>query len=282
MRVALVGCGHIGGSLALALREAGAASPSRVIGHDASDAAARRALERGIIDELAGSPEDAARSAELVILAVPVRAIVPVAARLAGTSAIVTDVGSTKAGVVRGCEAVLARFVGGHPIAGTERAGPDAADAALFRGRKVFLTPTERTERAAHDQVAALWRTAGAAHVADLDAEAHDRIFAAVSHLPHVAAYALVSAIGGVGHGGRDFVGLTGGGFQDTTRIASTPPAMWVDVFLENRDALLPLIDQLGSHVAAIRAAIVAGDGPEIARLLGEARAARERILGPS
>jgi prephenate dehydrogenase len=233
---------------------------------------------------MAPSAAAAAAGADVVLLAVPVRSLGPVAAAIApvlAPGALVTDVGSTKAGVVAECEATLAgrgRFVGGHPLAGTERAGPDAAEPDLFRGKMVLLTPTPATDEAALAEAEALWRAVGAAEVRRMTPHAHDRALAAVSHLPHVAAYALVATLAARGVG--DLVGLTGGGFTDTTRISSTPPGMWVDAFLENRAEILPLVDALAERIATLRAAIAAGDGATIERLLTDARAARERILG--
>jgi prephenate dehydrogenase len=277
-RVALLGCGHIGGSLALALR----GKVGEIVGHDADTAAATRALERGICDRFAATAAGAAAGADLVILAVPVRSIGPLAAEIAaalvesgGGGAVVTDVGSTKAGVVRAGETALgACFVGGHPIAGTERAGPDAADARLFAGRRVLLTPTPRTDPAALALVQQMWRATGANPIS-MDAAVHDRLMATISHLPHVVAYALAGAIGGA----PELAGFTGGGYADTTRIASTPPRMWIDVFLENRAPLLDLIDHYANHLAALRRAIDAGDAAEIERILSTARAARAGVL---
>jgi prephenate dehydrogenase len=271
MKVCVVGCGLIGGSLGLALRAQGAT----VVGQDRDRAAADRALELGVLDAIG----DAA-GAEIAVLAVPVRSIPACAQALTGlgAAAVVTDVGSTKAAVVRGGEAAFGgRFVGGHPVAGSERAGPDAADARLFAGRRVILTPTPRTEPAALARVAAMWRSVGAA-IVEMDAERHDRVLAAVSHLPHAVAYALAGALGALG--AESFRGLAGGGLADTTRIAATPAPMWVDVFLENRGPLLEALDAFAGELAALRGAIERGDGAAIAALIAEARAARARILG--
>ena len=270
MKLGLVGCGLIGGSLALALRARGA----RVIGRDADRRAAERALELGIVDEI-GDPA----ASDVIVLAVPVRSLAACARELGPLAgAIVTDVGSTKAAVVRSGEALFgARFVGGHPLAGSERAGPDAADARLFAGKRVILTPTPLTDPAARSRVADLWREAGAT-VVEMDAERHDRILAAVSHLPHVVAYALAGALGALG--ADSFRGLAGGGLVDTTRIAATPAAMWIDIFLENRGPLLEALDAYEAELGALRAAIAGGDAEAIGRLLDGARAARARILG--
>jgi prephenate dehydrogenase len=268
MNVALVGCGHIGGSLARALRARGA----RVVGQDRDPAVVQRALALGVVDAAGGT-----EGAELIVLAAPVRAIPECARALAGADAIVTDVGSTKATIVRAGEAALGgRFVGGHPLAGSERAGPEAADARLFEGRRVVLTPTERTDPAALARVAAMWRDVGA-DVATMDAEAHDRVMAAVSHLPHVVAYALAGALAALGV--EELRGFAGGGLTDTSRIAATPAPMWVDVFLDNRGPILAALAAFEGRLAALRAAIEAGDGAAIARMIDEARAARARIL---
>lgn len=277
--LALVGCGHIGGSFALALKRAGAVA--RVVGADADAARAARAAELGICDDVAASAAEAAAGADLVVLAVPVRALAAVAAEVApalAEGAVVTDVGSTKTAVVRACERALAgraRFVGGHPIAGTERSGPDAADAGLFTGRRVILTPTAATDTAAKTVVADLWRAAGA-EVLEVAPERHDRIFAAVSHLPHVVAYTLAGALAPLVH---EVAGFAGTSFTDVTRVAATDPAIWVDIFLDNREALLPILDLFGARLEALRHAIVAGDASAIAHLLAEARATRHRIL---
>lgn len=281
-RLLLVGCGLIGGSAARAFAQSGAVE--RVIGFDHRQKVAESALSLGVIHEVASSLEEVAQDVDLVLLAVPVRSIGRVAEMLAALlpmTTIVTDVGSTKASVVTSCEAALGgRFVGAHPMAGTERLGPEAASEALFRGRRVILTPTPKTSAHAQALVAALWQRAGA-EVALLDAATHDRMMAVVSHLPHAVAYTLVGAMADVGgQGGRELIGLTGGGFTDTTRIAATPVPMWVDVFLDNRDALLWAMDAYELRLRTLREAIVRGDALAIERLLEEARAARQRILG--
>jgi prephenate dehydrogenase len=280
VKLVVVGLGHIGGSLALSLARAGAAAADEILGCDEDPAAAERARSLGICHRVVTLEQAAAAGADVVAVAVPVRSIGPVVRRLAelDVRGVVTDVGSTKAGVVRAGEAALGgRFVGGHPLAGTERAGPDAADASLFAGRRVILTPTPRTEPAARERVTAMWQAVGAT-VIEMDAERHDQVMAAVSHLPHVVAYSLAGAIGALG--GAELKGLTGGGFLDTTRIASTPPRMWIDVFQDNRDALLACVDEFQEWVASLRWAILRGDAREIERILVDARTARERILG--
>jgi prephenate dehydrogenase len=272
MRLGLVGTGHIGGSLALALRRAG--HVAEIVGHEHDPEAAARARARGIVDRLAPLEELAAL--DLVVLAVPVRQLGACLAALP-RGPIVTDVGSTKAGVVAAGEGAHGgRFLGGHPLAGTERAGPDAADGELFRGRRVLITPTAHTGGDARAAVEALWRAAGAT-VTAVEADRHDRMMAAVSHLPHVVAYVLAAAVGDLG---EDLAGFSAGGFKDTTRIASTPAGMWIDVFLENRGPVLDAVAAFRRRLDELEAAIVAGDPAAIDRHIAEARAARARILG--
>ncbi|MBI4509712.1 MAG: prephenate dehydrogenase [Deltaproteobacteria bacterium] len=274
----LIGCGHIGGSLAKAVRAAGAVG--RVVGFDpAWDAEALSSF----CDEIADTEGTAVAQADLVVLAVPLRGIAHAVARVAPflkKGAVVTDVGSTKQGIVTACEAILgeqARFVGAHPLAGTERSGPMAADPKLFAGRLVFVTPTSRTDKDALALVEATWEAVGAS-IRHIPADLHDQIMAALSHLPHVAAYGLVGALYERGVG--DLCGMGGSGFTDTTRVASTRPATWVDIFLENRAALLPLIDRLVHRITALGDAIAAGDADKLEQLLAEGKHARERILG--
>lgn len=269
MKVGLVGCGLVGGSLGLALRARGAL----VVGQDRDPRAAERALALGIVDSIG-----VVEGADVVVLAVPVRSIPACARALGAVSGVVTDVGSTKAAVVRGGEAVFGgRFVGGHPMAGSERSGPDAADARLFEGRRVLLTPTARTEPDALARVAEMWRGVGAT-IVEMDAERHDRVLAAVSHLPHAVAYALAGALGALG--ADSFRGLAGGGLTDTTRIAATPAPMWIDVFLENKGPLLEALDAFAAELGALRAAVEREDAAAIATIIEGARAARARILG--
>ncbi len=278
-RLALIGCGHIGGSLALALRAAGCVAHVR--GFDADAAAAARAQALGILDEIAASAADAVTGADLVVLAVPIGAIAGVAKSFAAAltpGTIVTDVGATKADVVAACEAALAgraRFVGGHPMAGTERSGPEAADQALFQGRVVIVTPTAATDAAACERVAELWRSVGA-RVVLLTPAAHDDAVAALSHLPHVAAFALAGALAG---DAAQLTGLAGGSLASGTRVAASEPRAWVEILLANRAALLPWIDRFAARAAALRAAIAAGDADGLRALLDEARAARAALL---
>jgi prephenate dehydrogenase len=262
----------------LALRAGGAVT--HVVGTDRDPARAEVALRRGIIDEIAPDARTAAKTADLLVLAVPVGAIVPVIQEAAPPAqCIVHDVGSTKARIVREVEALLpdpSRFVGGHPLAGTEYTGPEAAERWLFRDRVTFLTPTARTRADVTDAVESLWRIAGA-RPARMDPLRHDDLMAAVSHLPHAVAYALTSAIAAFG---PEAIGLTSGGFRDTTRIASSDPIMWRDIFLDNRAPVLAMLDRFEKHLARLRLLVEEGDAGGLERELGRIRNERQRILG--
>jgi prephenate dehydrogenase len=279
-RVALIGTGMIGGSLLLALEQAGLVE--RAIGYDLAKERAERARARGIVHEVAADPAAAVAGADLVILAVPVRATREVCEQLAPALArapttLVTDVGSTKRDVLAAVEAALPhpeRFVGGHPLAGTERSGPEAADAALFRGKRCLITPLARTHTEALATCRALWEAAGA-QVSEIDPVTHDRVLAYVSHLPHAAAFALAAAVGRE----PQAVGLSGGGFADTTRIAASDPAMWRDVFLSNRDELLRALEVLDEELGALRRAIAHGDIAAIEALVLRAHEGRRRAI---
>ncbi len=279
--LAVVGVGLIGGSFAQALRRAGAVGT--VVGYDRDAAALERAAELGVIDTAAGSVSEAAKGADLVVVAVPVRAIGPVLHDVAlsmDPGAVVTDVGSTKAEVVRTARDELRerfpRFVPAHPIAGREASGVDAASAELFRGMRVVLTPGEEAAADAVDLVRGAWESVGA-RVASLGAEDHDRIFAAVSHLPHLLAFALVSGIASRDNA-AELLGFAAGGFRDFTRIAASSPEMWRDIALQNRAALLDELDRYGAHLAVFRELVDKGDGPGLERLMAEARASRQSL----
>jgi prephenate dehydrogenase len=277
-RVALVGVGLIGGSFAMALRRA---SPGlAIVGVDRDAQAVARAAALGVIDTAADSVSAAAKGAELVVLAVPVRAIGGVlhdVALVVDTRAVVTDVGSTKGDVIRVAREELRahfpRFVPGHPIAGRETSGIDAASADLFKGARVVLTPTAQTAADALDLVRGCWEAVGA-RTALLDAEDHDRIFAAVSHLPHLLSFALVSEIA-ARHNAQELLAFAAGGFRDFTRIAASSPEMWRDIALQNRRALLEELDRYGERLAVFRELVERGDGPGLERLMTEARTAR-------
>lgn len=281
--IAVIGVGLIGGSFALAMRRAGAVT--RVVGVDRDAQALERAAALGVIDTAADSASEAAAGADLVFVAVPVRAIGPVLHDVAlglGPDAVVTDAGSTKSDVVRIAAGELRermpRFVPGHPIAGRESSGVDAAVADLFRGARVVLTPDEATSPEAASLVRSCWEACGA-RVATMDAGAHDRIFASVSHLPHLLAFALVSEIVSRPDS-AELLGFAAGGFRDFTRIAASSPEMWRDIALANREALLEELDRYAARLAVFRELVAKGDGPGLQRLMTEARNARRAWSG--
>ncbi len=280
-RVALIGVGLIGGSFALALRKAGVVAS--IVGVDRDTQALERAAVLGVIDTAAESVSEATKGAELVIVAVPVRAIGPVLHDVAlalDPSAVVTDVGSTKGDVTRVAQEELrahfSRFVPGHPIAGAESSGVESATADLFKGARVVLTPVEQTAAKAVDLVRHCWEAVGG-RVALLSPGDHDRIFAAVSHLPHLLSFALVSEFIGRPNSAELF-SFAGGGFRDFTRIAASSPEMWRDIALQNREALLDELDRYGARLAVFRALVEKGDGPGLERLMTEARATRQAL----
>jgi prephenate dehydrogenase len=281
-RVAVVGVGLIGGSFALALKGAGLAR--HVVGAGRSLANLETALQREAIDSVAASAAQAAQGADLVLVATPVAQYPQVFAAIApvlGEHAVITDAGSTKQDVVAAARSALgakfAQFVPAHPIAGAEHSGAAAATTELFRGRRVVLTPLAETAPQALATVAGAWEACGA-RLVRMTPQDHDAVFAAVSHLPHLLAYALVHDIAERGNAAQLF-GYAASGFRDFTRIASSQPEMWRDICLANRDALLAELDRYGAQLAALRPILERGDGAALERVFAAARAARERWL---
>jgi prephenate dehydrogenase len=284
-KLVVIGVGLIGGSFSLALKRAGAVR--KVVGVGRSERSMERALELGLIDERGGLDAATLRDASLVLLATPVGQMAPLMraiAPLIGAHTIVTDGGSTKQDVAelarRELRDSIARFVPGHPIAGTEHSGPEAAFAELYRGRKVVLTPMAETDAAAVARVRQLWEACGA-NVLELHPEQHDAIFAAVSHLPHMLAFALVHQITRHEHAEQLF-SFAASGFRDFTRIASSHPEMWRDICISNRHALLGELDRYRGELDAMRGMLERADASALESVFAEARAARERWLQAS
>jgi len=280
--LAVIGVGLIGGSFALAARRAGAVA--RIVGAGRSRENLDRAKAIGVIDSDA-PPAAAVRGADLVFLAMPVGHTAAVLAEIAphvGPDAVITDAGSTKQDVVAAARAALGagfpRFVPGHPIAGAEHSGVTAARADLFDGKRTVLTPLAETDAAAAARVRELWRACGA-DVREMSPAIHDRIFAAVSHLPHLLAYALVHDIATHEAAGELF-DYAASGFRDFTRIASSHPEMWRDVCIANRAALLAELDRFEQVLREARAMLAAQDAAGLERLFEGARTARNRWLG--
>ena len=277
-RLAIIGVGLIGGSFALALKQAGAVR--EVLGVGLTAASLGLARQHGLIDRAVDFAE--AGQADCILLAVPVGETLGVLVQLAPhlrAGAIVTDTGSTKANVIVAARAALGArfgdFVPGHPIAGSERHGPTAARADLFQSRKVVLTPEPETKTDAQALVESLW-TASGAQIEILDADLHDQIFAAVSHLPHLAAYALVNELAQRDNS-ADYFRFAASGFRDFTRIAGSSPEMWRDIALANRQALLSEMDAYIAALQALRQSVDSNDASALLATFSGARVARER-----
>lgn len=277
-RVVIIGAGLIGGSFALALKQAGAAR--HIVGLGRSPEAMARALALGLVDEVCTTPAVALRGADLVLLAAPVAQTGPILASLLPhleAHTIVTDAGSTKSDVVAAARAVfgarIGQFVPGHPIAGSEANGPDAARVDLYRGKKTVLTPLPENREADVDKVAAAWRACGAV-IHRLTPAQHDKVFAAVSHLPHLLAFALVDETAAKPHAALLFE-YAASGFRDFTRIAGSSPEMWRDISLANRDALLGELDAYLAQLTNVRAMLAAGDGAALENVYAKAQRAR-------
>ena len=306
-KLVIIGVGLIGGSFALALRKAGCVR--HVVGVGRSRENMQRALARGAIDEIAADLAPALMGANVIFLALPVGQTGETLARISSLlepDSIVTDAGSTKQDVIAAARLHLPRhlknFVPGHPVAGAERSGASAADPELFQGRNVVLTPLEETGAEATQLVTGLWQACGAT-VSKLSAARHDDILAAVSHLPHVLAFALMSLLSGTQdyqdsqgtQGFQDAQGspsdtldssellrFAGSGFRDFTRIAGSSPEMWRDICLGNRETLLRQIEAYQRELAAIRDMLARGDGEALEKLFANARETRRRWLKKS
>ncbi|MGC9457227.1 MAG: prephenate dehydrogenase [Halothiobacillaceae bacterium] len=280
-RLVLIGTGLIGGSLALALRVAARVDSVVGVGRQRETLEQARAL--GIVDEIDTDPARAVRNADVVFVAVPVGAMGPVFSAIAGSlpdDALVTDGGSVKGSVVAAARAALGprigQFVPGHPIAGTEKSGPAAAFAGLYRNRRVILTPLADNPEPLVDRARALWTAVGA-RVETMDTNRHDYLLAATSHLPHVIAYALVNALGGLDER-REVFRYAAGGFRDISRIASSDPRMWRDICLANRDELLAMIGRFHTGLDEIEAALREDEGERLEGLFGQAKSIRDGL----
>jgi prephenate dehydrogenase len=281
-RIAIFGVGLIGGSFALALKKAGAVQ--QVVGVGRSLASLQRAQQLGIIDQIAGSVEDAVRGSDLILIAAPVAQTAAILSAIQphlqpGT--VVTDAGSTKADVVAAAREMLgdklAQFVPAHPIAGRELNGPDAALTDLYAGKKVVITRLPENAQADLDLVAAAWCQCGAI-IHYLSPAEHDAVFASVSHLPHLLAYALVDDIARKPHAERLFQ-YAASGFRDFTRIAGSSPEMWRDITLANREAMLQELDSYTGQLARLRAYLQAGDATAIEAVYANAQQARHNWI---
>jgi prephenate dehydrogenase len=275
-RLAVVGTGLVGASVGLAARARGA----RVAGWDPDPDALAAAVARGAVEHAAETLEQALAGAELAVVAAPIAALPGVAAAVleaAGEGTTVTDVGSTKAGVVAAA-AGSPRFVGGHPICGSEARGAEHASAGIFEGATWFLTPTPHTDPEAHRLVHGFAAELGAVPVA-IDAAAHDRLVAMTSHVPHVLANVVVNQAGAARVEGHEPLAHAGGSLRDMTRIAGANPRIWVDIFLDNAAALREALAEHRRRIERVEQALDAGDAGYLARWIGEAAGNRRRML---
>lgn len=281
-KIVIFGVGLIGGSFARALRKAGAVE--QIVGLGRSAASLARARELGIIDIIGSSVQEALRDADLVLLAAPVAQTESILAAIKPylqAQTVVTDAGSIKGEVIAAARRALgdsiAQFVPGHPIAGLEANGPDAAIESLYVGRKVVLTPLPENSSAHIARVADAWQRCGAV-IHQLTPENHDAIFAAVSHMPHLLAYALVDDIAGKPHADLLFQ-YAASGFRDFTRIAGSSPEMWRDIMLSNRAAILPELDAYIAQLTRFRGQLAAGNGEAVHAMFFNAQHARQNWL---
>ncbi|WP_302174608.1 prephenate dehydrogenase/arogenate dehydrogenase family protein [uncultured Hydrogenophaga sp.] len=271
-QLGLIGCGLMGGSFALALKQAGLVK--RVVGYSKSPSTTERARQMGVIDIEAPSALLAVSGSDLVLIAVPVAATestFKAIRHLIHKDMLVMDVGSTKRDVVDAARRVLRDqvgvFVPAHPIAGKELAGVEHADPELYHGRQVILTPIERTQTAQLERATQLWKALGC-HVRQMSPESHDAAYAAVSHLPHLLAFALMNAIQNQQQS-ADFLALAGPGFRDFTRIAASDPAIWRDILMANREELLGQSQRFRQALEALEKA-VKGENPDALETLIE------------
>ena len=283
-RLLVIGTGLIGGSFALAMRRAGCFD--HVEGFDLNSSATARALQLGVIDSAAADAAAAITKADAVLISIPTNGIAErvrqIGAHAAGRVITVFDAGSVKGSVLnelRSGGSVPPWFVPSHPMAGSEHHGPASADADLFRGRQVIVTPQPETDRAAVDRVNAWWRAAGAT-VVEASTQIHDEMVALTSHLPHLVAYAYMNWVDQL-HGGRprDFAGP---GLKDFTRIAASEPHMWRQISLENRAAILEQFDGFAQSLEKVMEHVRQGRFDELEALFADARAARMRLTGTS
>lgn len=286
-QLGLIGCGLMGGSFALALKKAGLVQ--RVVGYSKSPTTTARALQMGVIDVEAPSALLAAAGADLVLLAVPVgatEATLKSIKHLVTPEMLIMDVGSTKADVVQAARNALgsqiASFVPAHPNTGKEVAGVEHADAELYRGAKVILTPTERTLTSHLHKAEALWQALGC-DVRSMSPETHDAAFATVSHLPHMLAFAMMHSV--IGQPQADaFLSVAGPGFRDFTRIAASDPAMWRDILLANKDEVLAQAQHFQRALQAFEQVLHTGDAQALEAMITLASTARAqcRFLPPA
>jgi len=281
-RLAVVGVGLIGGSLSLALKAAGAVG--EVVGIGRGQANLDKAMELKVVDRVTRDLGAGVAGADVVFLATPVLSLGAVAREMMPhlkAGAIITDGGSVKQAVIDEIEPHLrddVHFVPGHPIAGTEHSGAEAAFASLYQGRRSILTPTPRTDSKALQTIQAMWQAVGCEVVA-MEVEKHDRVLAAISHLPHMVAYALVNAVGAYDRYEENILEYSAGGFRDFTRIASSDPTMWRDIALTNREALVEMMGQFETFFRELKDDVARGDNDRLFEFFRRSKESRDAIL---
>jgi prephenate dehydrogenase len=281
-KLAIIGVGLIGGSMARALRDEGVVQ--EIVGCGRNRENLEKAVELGVIDHYSHDVAVAVRGADLVLLAVPLGAMADTLRAMKGhlaEDAVVTDAGSVKGSVVRDAVEVFGEvppfFVPGHPIAGTERSGVEASFAELYRNRRVILTPLETTDQGALERVEWAWQKCGAV-VTKMAVEHHDEVLAATSHLPHMLAFSLVDSLARMKENDEIFR-YAAGGFRDFTRIASSNPVMWRDICIANQDALGGMLKRFADELHEMAAVLEAGDSEALEQIFARAKAARDRYI---
>ncbi|MES9959018.1 MAG: prephenate dehydrogenase/arogenate dehydrogenase family protein [Sedimenticola sp.] len=281
-RLAVIGVGLIGGSLARALRQSG--EVGEVVGCGRGQANLEKAVELGVIDRYTHDVGEAVEGADMVFLSVPLGAMAGTFSAMKGhlgKDAIITDGGSAKRSVIEDCQAGLgflpAGFVPGHPIAGTENSGVEASFPELYQNRRIILTPTDETSPEAIDKVEAMWRVCGA-EVTRMSVAHHDEVLAATSHLPHMLAFSLVDALARMKENDEIFR-YAAGGFRDFTRIASSNPVMWRDICVANRVALSEMMELYINEMSDLASVIREGDGEKLLEIFTRAKEARDRYI---
>lgn len=281
-RLAIIGVGLIGGSLARALRDAGAVG--EVVGCGRALPNLERARELGVIDRYSQDPGAAVVGADVVFVSVPLGSMREIFGAIRGRTeaeAVITDAGSVKGSVVADARAAFGQIppqlVPGHPIAGTEHSGVDASFPELYRNRRVILTPLLETDPQALDRVGWMWRTCGA-QVSQMSVAHHDEVLAATSHLPHMLAFGLVDALARM-DGTEEIFRYAAGGFRDFTRIASSSPVMWRDVCIANREALSAMLGRFSVELTDLAESIRRGDGDRLLQIFERAKTARDRYV---
>ena len=281
-KLAIVGVGLIGGSLALALKEAGVVG--HVVGIGRGLPNLETALRLGVVDSFTRDLAEGVTDADVVFLATPVQSLGSVARQAMPhlkSGAIITDGGSVKQAVIDAIEPHLrpdVHFVPGHPIAGTENSGAEAAFASLYHDRRCILTPTEKTADKALELIRRMWQRVGS-QVVVMEVDKHDRVLAAISHLPHMVAYALVNAVGAYDRYDENVLEYSAGGFRDFTRIASSDPTMWRDIALTNRQALIEMMEQFETFFAELKEDIAIGSGDRLFEFFRRSKQSRDEIL---